>query len=361
MGLGRAFAGPADPAIGGEFAGLAPFEDERVAPAGTLVGSELDGRLYTDISRISAQRRITPNAEFFVRTAASRLLPSAVAWKIAVDGMVEKPAEVGIAQLQRAAKPKGVHLMECAGNVALTRFGLISVADWTGVPVSEILGEAKRKPGAAWVEISGFDEYSAPSHTSVSGASWIFPVDALKAAFLATGMNGQPLAPDHGAPIRLVIPGWYGAACIKWVNRISFVEEGAEPSSQMVEYAIRTLQEGRPRFAREYAPATVDAAALPVRVEKWIGGGKVRYRVLGIAWGGVQPVAALQIRFNPEETFVPVAGFRQAKTDPWTVWTYAWSPSAPGDYRIRMALDTAVKARKLDLGLYDRTVHISEI
>ena len=361
IGIDRVFAAPPNPTIGGEFAGLVPFEDEQVAPAGTLVGSELDGRRFTDLSRISAERPITPNAEFFVRTAVSRLLPAPAAWKIAVDGLVEHPAEIGIAQLRKAAKSMGIHLMECAGNVALTRFGLISVADWTGVPVSDVLGEAKRKPGAAWVEISGFDEYSAPSHTSVPGASWIFPVDALKGAFLATGMNGQPLSPDHGAPIRLMIPGWYGAACIKWVNRIRFVEEDAEASSQMVEYAVRTLQEGRPRYAREYAPAAVDAAALPVRVEKWVAGGKVRYRIIGIAWGGAQPASTLQIRFNPEETFVPVAGFRQQKTDPWTVWTHAWSPSAPGDYRIRLAMDPAVKARKLDLGLYDRTVHISEI
>jgi hypothetical protein len=238
----------------------------------------------------------------------------------------------------------------------------MSVADWSGVPMDDVLGEAKRKTGAAWVEISGFDEYSQPSRTSTPGASWIFPVDALKNAFLATAMNGQPLKPDHGAPIRLMIPGWYGAACIKWVNRITFVEESTEASSQMVEYAIRTLQGGRPQFTREYAPATVDSAALRVRAEKWIVGGKIRYRIVGLAWGGGQPAAGLQIRFNPEEPFVPVPGFRPLKSDPWALWTHAWSPSAPGDYKIRMGFaDPSVRARKVDLGLYDRTVHISEV
>jgi hypothetical protein len=70
----------------------------------------------------------------------------------------------------------------------------------------------------------------------------------------------------------------------------------------------------------------------------------------------------LKIRFNPEEQFVPVPGFRQAKTDPWTIWTYDWSPSARGTHWIRMAIaDPAVRARKLDLGLYDRIVDLSEI
>jgi DMSO/TMAO reductase YedYZ molybdopterin-dependent catalytic subunit len=356
-------AAPVDPpAAGAKFVGLEPFEDEQAGPAGELIGTELDGRLFTDLSKVSNGRVVTPTAEFFIRSAASKLLPDAGGWKIGIDGMVEQTSTLGVDALRKAARPMGTHLMECAGNVALTRFGLIGVADWTGVPVPDVLGEAKRRAGAAWVEISGFDEYSQPSRTSTPGASWIFPVDALKGAFLATEMNGRMLTRDHGCPVRLVIPGWYGAACIKWVNRITFVEGGAEASSQMQEYAVRTLQGGRPQFARDYQPATVDHAALPVRVEKWIAGGKVQYRIVGIAWGGPEPVAALKIRFNAEEEFVPVPGFRPVKTDPWTIWTYTWKPSAPGVHRIRMAVaGPRVRARKLDLGLYDRTVHISEI
>ena len=350
-------AGGEDP---GKFVGLVAFRDEEAGPAGVLIGSELDGRMFTDLSKVSGSRLVTPRGEFFVRSAASRILPSAAGWKIAVDGLVERPGGVGIEQLQKAAKPMGMHLMECAGNVALTRFGLMSVGNWAGVPVADILGEAKRKPEAALVEIAGFDEYAEPSRTSIPGASWIFPLEELKEAFLATELNGQPLGRDHGAPVRLIVPGWYGAACIKWVNRISFVEEGAEASSQMQEYAVRTLQEGRPALARDFQPATVDHAALPVRVEKWIAGGKVRYRVVGIAWGGPEPMEGLQIRFNAEEAFVPVVGFRPEKTDVWMVWTHPWSPAAPGEYTIRMACP-GVRARKLEMGLYDRRVRISEI
>ena len=347
----------------GKFAGLVPFEDEQVAPAGTLLGAELDGRLFTDLAKISPDRLVTPNAEFFIRSAASSLLPVAAGWKIAIDGLVERPSQLAIDQIRKASRPTGVHLMECAGNVARTRFGLMSAAHWAGVPVADLLGEAKRKTGAGWVEISGFDEYSTPSRTSEPGASWIFPVDALKDAFLATEMNGEPLTADHGAPVRLVVPGWYGCACIKWVNRITFVEEGTEASSQMREYAIRTLQAGRPQLAKDYAPAIAGPAALPVRVEKWIVGGKIRYRIAGIAWGGIHGIGALQIRFNPLARFELVSDFKpQPTTDSWTLWTHAWSPSAPGDYQIRMAVvNSPIPARKLEMGLYDRTVHISEV
>src|SRR2546430_10297295 len=62
------------------------------------------------------------------------------------------------------------------------------------------------------------------------------------------------------------------------------------------------------------------------------------FRVVGIAWGGSQPINVLQIRFNPEEDYVPVDNFHQLKNDPWTFWTHDWSPKAPGTYSIRLSV-----------------------
>ncbi len=94
---------------------------------------------------------------------------------------------------------------------------------------------------ATRVLVSGFDDHSQPSRSSVAGASWIFTFEQLEAAgaFLATEMNGKPLSPDHGFPVRLVVPRWYGCACIKWVNEILLVDEEAPVTSQMREFAGR--------------------------------------------------------------------------------------------------------------------------
>jgi DMSO/TMAO reductase YedYZ molybdopterin-dependent catalytic subunit len=175
-------------------------------------------------------------------------------------------------------------------------------------------------------------------------------------------MNGQPLTRDHGAPVRLVVPGWYGCSCIKWVNSIAFVDDTMETTSQMREFAARTLQDGIPGLVKDYQPPCIDQAAMPIRVEKWMVAGKLKYRVVGILWGGTQPVSKLQIRFNPDEGFVPVTGFRQTSNDPWTIWTYPWSPKAPGVYSIRLAIgDPSIQARKLNAGYYVRTVNIGEV
>jgi len=254
--------------------------------------------------------------------------------------------------------------MECAGNVPLVHFGLISVARWTGVPVAEILDNPGAKRQRSRVLITGFDQYATKSVTSVPGASWIFSLEELQRAkaFLATEMNESPLTADHGAPVRLVVPGWYGCACIKWVTRIALVGETAEATSQMQEYAGRTHQRGMPSLARDFQPATIDPAAMPIRVEKWLVEGKLKYRVVGIAWGGTAPVKNLMIRFNPEEGYVPVESFAQTKNDPWTFWTHAWSPKEPGTHSIRLAItDPGIQTRRLESGYYVRTVEIVEV
>jgi DMSO/TMAO reductase YedYZ molybdopterin-dependent catalytic subunit len=353
-----------DPFAGGKRLGTVDFINESPVPLDIPQGAELDGRLFSDLSALEPQDLVTPTERFYIRTRASELLPNPLGWKIAVGGLVERPANLLIADVKKAAKPMGVHVMECAGNVRLTRFGLISAGNWAGVPVSEILENTKPRSTATRVLISGFDNYATVSRTSVPGASWIFSLEQLQAAgaFLATDLNDQPPTKDHGAPVRLVVPGWYGCTCVKWVNEISLVGEEAESTSQMREYAGRTLQKGVPQLAKDYQPAVMDQAAMPIRIEKWNVGGKLKYRVVGIAWGGSQPVKILQIRFNPEEDYVPVDNFHQNRNDPWTLWTHAWSPKAPGTYMIRLSVkEPAIQARRLDSGYYVRTVEIREV
>jgi DMSO/TMAO reductase YedYZ molybdopterin-dependent catalytic subunit len=353
-----------DPFSGGKQLGQVDFIDEPMLEMEKAQGKELDGRLYTDLSSLSLNEPATPTEKFYIRTRASEILPDAKSWRVHVDGHVDKARSRTIEELRREAKPAGLHLMECAGNVAQAHFGLISVASWAGVHVADLLDNTGTRPQGTRVLITGFDQYATRSRTSVPGASWIFTLKELKVAqaFLATEMNNEPLTEDHGAPIRLVVPGWYGCTCIKWVQRITFVGDSAEPTSQMQEYAGRTHQRGLPALARDFQPAMIDAAAMPVRIEKWLVEEKIKYRVVGIAWGGTAPVKSLTIRFNPEEDYVQVDRFEQSKNDPWTFWTHAWSPKEPGKYSIRLAIkDPGVRTRRLDTGYYVRTVEISEI
>jgi DMSO/TMAO reductase YedYZ molybdopterin-dependent catalytic subunit len=348
----------------GKLLGNLDFAGESRSPLDTLTGSELDGRLFSDLSKLTTENPLPPTETFYVRTRASPLLADEKGWQIRVGGLVDKPATLSIEDLKKQVRPTGQHLMECSGNARATRFGMLSVADWSGVPISDLLEGWKAKPRATRVMVSGFESYSSGSLTSVAGADWVFTRERLEAckAFLATEMNGQRLTKDHGAPVRLVVPGWYGCTCIKWVNAITIVDESALATSQMKEFAGRTHQQGVPELARDYRPATIDQAAMPIRVEKWLVKGKVKYRVVGILWGGSRLVKVLEIRFNPEEDYVTVDHFSQTTNDPWSFWSHAWTPKTVGTYMIRLRVaDPAVETKRLDTGHYVRTVEVTEV
>jgi len=255
----------------------------------------------------------------------------------------------------------GPYLMECAGNSDPTNFGLISVAAWTGFSMPAVV-EQLSADRAARVLVTGADP-AGRSVTSVPGASWIFSREQLERAVLAVQMNDAPLPADHGGSARLVVPGWYGCACIKWVNRIELVPDDAPATTQMQEFAARTHQNPSVRLAREFLPAEIDTAAMPVRVEKWSVGGRLEYRITGIIWGGSTPTSALSIRFKSAGAWTRVDNCPLPQsTLTWSLWTHTWRPEAPGRYQIVLRVDDpAIRTRRLDIFFYVREVSIDEV
>lgn len=352
-----------DPFFGGKKLGNIEFSGEIPIEMDVKIGEELDGRLYTDLSMLTPERATIATKDFYLRTCASKVLPDEKPWTIRITGERNgtAPRVITLPQLTALEKPMGVHLMECAGNTREFHFGLMSAANWSGVPIGEVLTMARIDSGGGRILVSGFDEYEAQSTSSIPGASWIFTREELQKphAFLATKMNGEPLTKDHGAPIRLVIPGWYGCTCIKWVNEIRVVDDDAAATSQMQEYAARTHQQGVPALAKDFRPAVIDHAATPIRVERWAVGSSTKYKVVGILWGGSQPARKIEIRFNPEEEYVPVDNFAPTNGDSWSFWSHAWSPRKPGTYLIRLRVkEPAIPAKRLDAGFYMRAVEI---
>lgn len=329
---------------------------------GARIGRGWDGRRYSDLGRLEpGPVPITPTAEFFVRTFQPDSLaarpPRAGDWRIRVSGL-GAGAELALASLRPRAL--GPVLIECAGNEASARFGLMSCADWQGVPVVEALAELPRPAGAIAVKLSGVDDHATASQGAHSqpGAAWIFPIAALEraGAFLATGMNGAPLPPDHGAPVRLVVPGWYGCTHIKWVDAITWVGADAPATTQMREFARRTHQRGVPELAREFAPARIDAAALPVRVERWRVRRETELRVVGIAWGGDGSERELSIRIDPGGRWEPVVLPASDHGRSWRVWEHRWRPRNGGAHVIRCKFESRIAQRRQAAGFYDRPI-----
>jgi DMSO/TMAO reductase YedYZ molybdopterin-dependent catalytic subunit len=345
----------------GTLLGVLPFSSEATAPLDTPISAGLDGRLYTDLEKLPLLATTVANERFYIRTRYPDRLVAPASWAVRFGGLMEAPSTPDLASLLARARPLGVHLLECSGNGDFARFGMLSAAEWGGVPLTELLQErVKAQPAGTRVRVSGFDNHSQPSVRSTAGASWIFTFAELAStqAFLATTMNGVALPRDHGAPVRLVVPGWYGCTCIKWVDAIDIVGDDEPATSQMTEFASRTMQVGTPALARDYRPAAIDQAAMPVRVERWNVDGAVVHRIVGLMWGGSTPTDALAIRINdgPPER---VALCRTQTTNAtWTWWSHAWRPG-PGTYAMTMKIeDSRIPTRRLDAAFYARSITI---
>jgi hypothetical protein len=360
----------------GDFIGTIPFGAPGIptTPLDRRLGAGLDARLFTDLTTLGNPRSeirnpqsdlITPNERFYVRSAAP-------------DAPPPRPG-IDFAWLERTPGPVrvGPYLMECAGNSDPANFGLMSAATWTGFPMPAVIAQLAGDR-AGRILVTGTDP-AGPSATSVPGAGWIFSREDLERAVLAVQMNDAPLPADHGGPVRLVVPGWYGCACIKWVDRIERIADDAPATSQMLEFAARTHQPFDPAAvaaslragahdpgalkARDFVPATIDTAAMPVRVEKWRVDGRLEYRITGIIWGGSIPTNALSIRFKSGGPWTRVEHCPlPASTLTWTLWTHTWRPDAPGRYEIVLRVDdSSIRTRRLDIFFYVREIRIDDV
>ncbi|MHC4992184.1 MAG: molybdopterin-dependent oxidoreductase [Planctomycetota bacterium] len=353
-----------DPALeGGRRLGLVRFGGGSRRPLDVPYGSGLNGRLRHDLTKLTEKTLITPNEHFYIRTRCPQLISYESPWTIEVDGHVDRPGRLAVESIARSARPMGVHLLECSGNGG--EFGLISAARWDGVPLREVLASFAPTARGTRSLVRGFDRHTGVGRNSREpGASWIFSLADLErtGAFLATTMNDEPLSRDHGFPVRLVVPGWYGCTCIKWVDRITLVDDEAPSTRHMREFASRTHQRGEPRLARRFRPAEIDLTAMPVRIEKWRVDEGIVYRVVGVQWGGRRDSDALRIRFGDDQDFVAVHRVAEREsTSTWGLWTHIWRPARPGRYAIRLRVDDPdIRTRRLDRGFYRRVVDIDE-
>ncbi len=339
-----------DPASLGEALDTIPFVDQAGVEFHRKRGVGWDARLATDLSQLTIDNSIVSNERFYIRTEYPDQLQPDPEWRIEVDGLVDQPQDVPLSSLASRVQAMGAHVLECSGNGAGAAFGLLSAAEWDGLLLSDWFEMLDINAAATRVVISGFDAHSTPSvgGHSTPGASWVFSLQEVTDAggFLATGMNGKPLPDDHGAPVRLFMPNWYGCCAIKWVDRIRFVDDTEPATAQMLEFAGRTHQTGAPALAADFKPATMDQAAMPIRIERWRVEGRVRHRIVGIMWGGYRPSGALTIQIG-ERDFERVAVCPpQTQNRSFTLWAHPFDAPGSGSYGVRMRIDDASTPQK---------------
>jgi sulfane dehydrogenase subunit SoxC len=172
---------------------------------------------------------VTPSSLHFERHHNGVPLIDPARHRLLVHGLVERPTVFTMEDLKRFPSVSRLAFIECSGNSgsewegqggssAQEIHGLFSTSEWTGVPLAIVLREVGARPEAAWMLAEGSDAGAMTRSIPLAAA--------LDEALLCYAQNGEPLRPEHGYPLRLLLPGWEGNACIKWLRRLKL---GAEP------------------------------------------------------------------------------------------------------------------------------------
>jgi DMSO/TMAO reductase YedYZ molybdopterin-dependent catalytic subunit len=281
----------------------------------------------------------------------------AASWRLEVGGLVERPLALSPAELKKMPAKTLRVTMECAGNgrgqmsprypsMPWLEEG-VSTADWTGVPLLALLAQARLKPGAREIVFSGTDrgidrgiEHAFERSLPVAEAQ---NADVL----VAWAMNGEPLRPQHGAPLRLVVPRWYGMASVKWLARIEAIDRAFDGVQQALSYHFRSAP-GEPGV-----PCTlmrVNSLMAPPGIPDFYTRRRTmragRAEIRGRAWSGEGAIR--RVEFAVDGAWCDAVLDAEPAPHAWRGWRAAWD-AAPGEHELACrATDAAGNVQPLE-------------
>jgi sulfane dehydrogenase subunit SoxC len=267
------------------------------------------------------------------------------AWRLEVGGLVVRELSLALGDLEARPARELAVTMECAGNGralmsprAVSQPWLseaVGTARWRGVPLRSVLEEAVVQDGAQEVVFTGLDRGVEGGIEQDYARSLTLDEARRDEVLLAYELNGAPLPPQHGFPLRLIVPGWYGMTNVKWLTRIDLVPEPFEGYQQSVSYRLRQEEEDEGIPVDRMRPR---ALMLPPGIPDFLTRDRVvplgSCRLEGRAWSGHAPVEAVEASVDGGATWAAAELQEPVGDWAWRGWSFEWEPSAPGGYTL---------------------------
>lgn len=284
---------------------------------------------------------ITPNPQFYVRNHFAAPEIRREDWTLAVGGHVARGAELTLDDVKKFPRVTMPVTLECAGNnrgdlvppAPGNQFegGAVGTAYWAGVRLADILAEAKALPGAREVLFEGADAGRPEPGMSETPYRRSLPIDvaAHPNTLLVYEMNGNELPLEHGNPLRLVVPGWYGMASVKWLRRISVTADAFSGYFQTYKYVI---DDGLGVSEPLTSMGVKSLICAPRGGEALAAGAAVC--VNGMAWSGAERIAQVDVSADGGETWRAAELVGPSERYAWQAWRCSWTPQAPGEHAI---------------------------
>jgi len=285
---------------------------------------------------------LTPVDQFFVRSHVYAPHVELSEWNLKVDGIVNQPLTLGMADLKKLPRVEIVSVLECAGNGrsfyephmagAQWKFGAVGNGRWAGVRLRDVLQKAGVKDGAKEILFDGADVPlgKMPDFQRTITLEKCMHPDTL----LVYELNGQPLTQAHGFPLRVMAPGWAGDSWVKWLTHIEVLDHEFDGFWMKTAYRhpAKPVAPGTAVDPKDMIPVSdLNVKSVIASPDGWAAPGKVK--VQGTAWSNTSPVAKVEVSTDGGQSWKN-ARLSGAKTKyGWRLWSYHWQ-AAPGDYKL---------------------------
>jgi len=261
-------------------------------------------------------------------------------WRLSITGRVAHPFRLSLDDL-RAYPARTVRVtMECAGNGrARLRprpvsqpwlVEAVGTAEWTGVPLARVLADAGVSPQAREVVFTGADRGTERGVEQDYRRGLSLDEAARDEVLLAYAMNGAELPPQHGYPLRLIVPGWYGMAHVKWLREIEVIEDPFTGYQNMVAYRDRQRAD---ETGEPVTRIAVRALILPPGIPDFMSRTRIvrpgPVTLTGRAWSGAAPVVRVDISADDGDTWAAARLGASGGPWAWRGWTFDWH-AVPG-------------------------------
>lgn len=267
---------------------------------------------------------IVPNGLFFSRSHGGVAHVDPNEFRLMIHGLVEKPIVMTLEELKRYPSVTRTHFIECPANGGQEwrgpqfnslQFakGFMSCAEWTGVYIKDILKEIGLKPEAKWMLAEGSDN---------SEMGRTIPVEkVLDDAMIVYAQNGEALRPEQGYPARILVPGWEGNLCVKWLKRLKFSEEPFFCKEETSKYtALKPTGKAVQHFYANEVNSTVTSPSPEIGWQNLKDGDKVE--IEGLAWSGMGTITGVDISFDGGKNYVEASLKGLVLPKCWTRWSY---------------------------------------
>jgi DMSO/TMAO reductase YedYZ molybdopterin-dependent catalytic subunit len=327
----------------------------------------------TRISDLSPSA-VVPTRRFYLRNHFDIPILDCESYRLSVSGLVDNPLDLSLEDLRNLSSESRVVTLECAGNGRSLfapvppgepwKLGAASTAEWTGLPLVELLDRAGVKPGATEIIFRGADSGRVAGRDSPIRFERSLRVDQIanSGALLAYAMNGEPLSAPHGYPLRLIMPNWYAVASVKWLTDIIVTDKPFDGFYQADRYWYEWVRDGR----EEREPVTLlNVRALITAPEAGMHIPRGETAIRGVAWSGAANIAKLEVSLNGG-VWQEARMIGEPRRGAWQWWELLTSLDKAGPLVVRArATDTAGRAQPDEaewnrLGYGNNSVHVVE-